>query len=361
MHRYIAIVFLILSSLACGIASTPEIPATEPSPDSPTHLPSPTWTPTGFVPPVITSDQTPQPQGLPTETPTPIPDALIPADGVPQPVVEFFTIEGADPGGVKFGDTVTARWKVSGGMVINLCYKYRIDDPYPLAFEGGECFIALPGDGEQIITLQPYTEDPTFFVHFQLTALSGQQLDPDNATSLSYPIKEVEESVYYPLPCPYDWFMETPPTDYCPIQPVEEQEAVGQFFENGLMIFLPYENSPSPSTTTAYTTSGDGQPTIYSFYNIPPTEPTEALEPPPDIQLPDNAFWTAWYEGYYRTAPMRGLVGWAVEPPVTFTYAYQCEESPAITLGEERCFWRGPDNRIYVNHQGGTAWALFEK
>jgi hypothetical protein len=176
---------------------------------------------------------------------------------------------------------------------------------------------------------------------------------------LSYPIKEAMESVYYPLPCPYDWFMVNPPI-YCPVVPVEEQQAVGQFFENGFMIFLPNENSPSPSATMAYTTHDGGHPAKYSFYNIPPTPPTETLDPPPDTQMPDNAFWTTWYEGYYRTAPMRELLGWAIEPPVTFAYAYQCEESPAATLGEERCFWRGPDNRIYVNYQGGTEWALFE-
>lgn len=288
-----------------------------------TFTPSPTVTP---VPAIITA--TPTPTVTPTPTNSAVPSATPtlgpPPDSTAMPIaITLFSIAPAE---VRAGEPVTLTWEAAAQTLT--LWRVASDGRLTEA-------VSVPLSGTLTLTV-PVAQRGR--ADFALVAAAGAS--------------SAQAVVAVRLRCPADWFFANGPAA-CPAGAARGTGLAAERFERGLMLWTEFDDR-------LYLLYGDGAaPAWHGLANAwfdgqPLDDP--ALVPPAGYFQPIRGFGLAW-----RSGPATGILtprdrlGWATEPEFVIAGGLvQCAEAP----NAERCYYTGPEGRVYVLEPQGAAWRI---
>jgi hypothetical protein len=311
----VATVSVTITAPAATVAPTMSQPSPAPSatrtPEPPTASPLPTLAPATIGP-----------TALPTPTPTTGPQIL------------FFHVTPTTT--INLGDSLAMSWQASGQKA-EIC---PISGPGPV--ESRCQNVALAGS-TQFVT----DEAAMAYTGFGLRVTAGG--------SFTWSLVGVH------LQCRNVrlWFFDNPP-ERCPAAVADESYAAGQYFEQGLMIWV----EDADDFYVFY--QGKDEQGFQTFDWIsdirlkPGASPDNrlGLTPPPGLQEPISGFGMVWRGEIEDVRPdVRQRLGWATEAEFGFTTAYQCE-TPSYP-GMWSCFLRGPRGEVLYLRPDSTAQVRF--
>jgi hypothetical protein len=230
------------------------------------------------------------------------------------------------------GERITLTWDARGesAYVCPVTYLGTIDH---------QC-LDVPLEGPQQVTfnVEPRVWD---YIGFELHVV--------------YEGREVTELAPFHINCQGGgqwWFYRSEPytrniPEQCPISYPVESAGASQQFEHGTMLWQTF-------TGQIIVLFDDGH---YQTFNLPSTgaeSQSTGEEPPPGDYEPAGGFGLLWHGQVPGSEGLRAALGWAVEPEIGFTTAYQCYvEDNALT-----CFVRGGGASVIRLNPDGM-WALW--
>ena len=288
---------------------------------------APTVTAT-LVPAIITATPTPSLTNTAAPTLTPVPSATptfsVPPDSTAMPIgIMLFTIAPAE---IRAGEPVTLTWQALAQTLT--LWRVAADGRLAEAF-------TVPLSGTLTLTVPVEQRGRA---DFALAAAAGAS--------------SAQALVSTRVRCPADWFFPNGPAE-CPAGAARSTSLAAERFERGLMLW-------TQSDVRLYILYGDGAAPAWHglanawFEGQPRDDP--ALEPPAGYFQPIRGFGLAWRSGPLTgSLTPRDRLGWGTEPEFVIAAGQvQCAEPP----NAERCYFTGPEGRIYALDPQGAAWRI---
>lgn len=258
------------------------------------------------------------PTETPSSTPTSAPTATLTATPTPDLslVAEIHSLDAtADVVRPGPGDSVTVSWEAEGSAA-RLCAVYAFNATI-------EC-MDVPLQGQETLTLRDQDPVADHWVDYELEVRNDYLL--------------ATESIRVLVECHNPWFR-AGLSSWCPGGKVQENPAIAQSFENGLII-----------TTNNYAQIffDDAAPACRGINGLGGvTADTESLTPPDGRFLPAPSIAPLWLGDLRGGDDVRERLGWATAPAHAFTQQIQCEQTPE---GSGDCFVTSGDGRVYTPH-----------
>ncbi len=281
----------------------------------------------------------------PTVTPLVLePTITAPAPGTPVPITPIssaargaqITALSVVPERANPGDTITVQWQAQGDRAV-ICPGSR----YTL-FTPADC-VNVPVSGAQSFII-PADVKGNKSIEFELTVSGANGSSAKQGTSVA-------------MNCRQTWFFSAEPqAGVCP-QDVIRTEAVIQYFERGMMIWLKepgryfmLENQPVAPGDIRRPLS-----TIADPLNI--TRNTEgSVQPPGGRVAPTSGFGLIWRGDINESAGFRDQLGWALQPESGYQATYQCDDAtPSGGRVWQTCYLTMPNDQIIATLSTG-AW-----